>query len=232
MMVSRPEFLSQLLSQFDSPAYLEVGVNEGQTFLPLSARRKVAVDPKFVFDVAAAKAANDGSEFHEVTSDVYFCDIATREDLFDVIYLDGLHTFEQTLRDFTNSLSFLNENGVIVVDDVVPTSYQAGLPSQLDSFKVKAFLTDADASWMGDTFKLVFFVESFFPMYELRTIIDNHGQAVIWRGDKARSAFSTYSAEELSRLQFVDIVKQESIFRRMASSEILSEIRNRRGAIR
>jgi hypothetical protein len=55
------------------------------------------------------------SEVLEVESDVYFGELIRRDDIFDVIYLDGLRTFEQALRDFCNAIQFLREDGVIVM---------------------------------------------------------------------------------------------------------------------
>ena len=223
-MVFRAEFLNGVLSQFQSPRYLEIGVNEGQTFFEISAAYKAAVDPSFIFDVSKARESGADSEFFEITSDEYFATVADRAKLFDVIYLDGLHTFEQTLRDFNNSIELLQQDGVIVIDDVLPTSYQAGLPNQLDSFKINEFLNDDDASWMGDTYKLVFFIEAYFPFYDLRTIADNHGQAVVWRAKRPREQIAKFDSEQLSRLQYVDIVRNINIFRLTHSSDIYQEL--------
>ena len=223
-MVFRAEFLNGVLSQFHEPNYLEIGVNEGQTFFEVSASHKVAVDPRFVFDVEKARESQNGSEFFEVTSDEYFSTISSHANPFDVIYLDGLHTFEQTLRDFINSIEVLKPGGVIVIDDVLPTSYQAGLPSQLDSFKVKEFLKDEDASWMGDTYKLVFFIEAYFQNYNLRTISDNHGQAVVWKSTTPRHGIRQFDIAQLAQLQYLDIVRNLDIFNITHSTDILSEL--------
>ena len=34
---------------------------------------------------------------------------------FDLIFLDGLHTYEQTIKDINNSLKILNKDGLILV---------------------------------------------------------------------------------------------------------------------
>ena len=78
------------------------------TFNAIQASRKVAVDPRFRFKVAEARSGDaPEAEFHEVPSDEYFGRIADPDERFHVIFLDGLHTLEQTLRDFTNALEFL-----------------------------------------------------------------------------------------------------------------------------
>ncbi len=205
--------------------YLEIGVSTGETFFAVRADKKVAVDPLFRFSLDEARRSNGDSEFHEVTSDRYFSEIIDQGQKFDIIYLDGLHTFEQTLRDFTNSIHFLKTDGIIVIDDVIPNSYQAALPDQADAFVVKAFTENPDNSWMGDTFKLVFFIRAFFPTYNIRTIADNHGQAVVWRGSRATADIFNLNIDDLARLQFIDVIKQLSVFRKAPFSEIISLIR-------
>lgn len=224
-MATRAQVINGLLALFKSPRYLEIGVSEGETFFAINADRKVAVDPHFLFSKANARRAHSGSQFHEVTSDIYFSKFASQNERFDLIFLDGLHTFEQTLRDFTNSIRFLAQNGVIVVDDVVPNSYQAALPDQADAFKVKEFTGSTDNSWMGDTFKLVFFIELFFPTYDFRTISDNHGQAVVWRGAHAKTDFVALTVREIAQLDFIDVIKRPDSFRKAPYEDILNEVR-------
>ena len=52
-----------------------------------------------------------------MTSDKFFLN---NKNFFDIIFLDGLHTYEQTIKDIVNSLKFLNNNGVILVHDCLP----------------------------------------------------------------------------------------------------------------
>jgi hypothetical protein len=229
--ISRPDVLNGLLRLFSHSTYLEIGVNRGETFLQVKANRKVAVDPKFLFSLDDAKTAHGGSEFHEVTSDVYFSEIISPAEKFQLIYLDGLHTFEQTLRDFVNATHFLADDGIIVIDDVIPSSYQAALPDQLDAFKVKEFTGDPDNSWMGDTYKLVFFINSFFPAYNLRTISNNHGQAVVWRRPRAIDVFRSYTMAEIVRLEFLDVIKQSEVFYKSDFDAIFEEISCQRKAL-
>ena len=155
-MIERHDVIQSYLDLFEDPRYLEIGVSKGITFHALRARRKVAVDPKFEIPLSERQAQ---AEYHEVTSDVYFQDLITPRTTFDVIYLDGLHTFEQTLRDLMNALEHLSEDGVIIVDDVLPTSYHASLKDQSDCVAVRNAISGSDPSWMGDTFRLVYFVE-------------------------------------------------------------------------
>jgi hypothetical protein len=119
--------------------------------------------------------------YHEVTSDEYFGSIAGHDDRFDVIYLDGLHTFEQTLRDLLNALEHLQPKGVIVIDDVRPPSFVASIPDLDVYFPVRNWLGVEDKSWMGDVYRLVWFMDTFCQQLSFRTISNNHGQAVVWR---------------------------------------------------
>lgn len=96
---SRADVVQAVLSLYPDPHYLEVGVSRGATFHAVEAAQKVAVDPSFRFDIEAAAAEHPGATYFALTSDAYFGDVAGTGTRFDVIYLDGMHTVEQTLRD-------------------------------------------------------------------------------------------------------------------------------------
>src|SRR5690606_26031789 len=127
----RSEVVQSLLALHADPAYLEIGVYRGETFHEVRASRKVAVDPKFAID---ASERLDGSDYVERTSDDFFRDC---RDTFDVIYLDGLHTFEQTLRDLLNSCERLSRDGVILIDDILPSCYPASLRDSAQAARVR-----------------------------------------------------------------------------------------------
>ena len=223
MLISRPAVLRDYLALHDRCRYLEVGVSMGETFFELEPAHAVAVDPFFQFDLDAARRNHPSAEFHQVTSDTYFSEVVKRGDLFQVIYLDGLHTVQQTLRDMNNALHHLTQDGVIIVDDVVPNSYKAALPSQGDAVAVQQHLSDPDHSWMGDTYKLVFVVRCFFPTLALRTISDNHGQAVIWRRSLAQDPLHILDTSDPFNLTFLDVVRRPEVFAFGTHAEILLE---------
>ena len=222
MVVSRADVVGCMLARFGSPRYLEIGVAAGETFLEVDATHKVAVDP--CFNLRVEDHSSENVAFHEVTSDSYFSDIHQPGDWFDVVYIDGLHTLEQTFRDFTNALNVLAVGGVIVIDDVLPTSYAAALPDQADANLVKSFTSDADNSWMGDPYKLIYLIHAFYPSLQLRTVSDNHGQAVVWRAGRARDIFKRYTLDELSRMSFIEMLKDRGPFHFGTLQAIVEEI--------
>jgi hypothetical protein len=204
-MVARHQVVQTYLDLWDQPRYLEVGVYQGETFHAVKAAHKVAVDPRFRIKDSEREAT---SEYHEVTSDKYFDDLDVHAAPFDVIYLDGLHTFEQTLRDLMNAVDFLQPDGVVVIDDVRPNSYSSSLPDINETYAVRRAVHDRDLNWMGDVFRLVYFVQSFLPRFNYATVEDNHGQLVMWRGKRDPALFVPRQVEEIARLEFRHLVNQ------------------------
>lgn len=229
-MVTRPEVVNGLLGLYETPRYLEIGVNKGETFFAVQCADKIAVDPMFLFDLTAAKAREPQAKFYQVTSDEFFCDITPVSARFEVIYLDGLHTFEQTLRDFTNAIEFLAPNGLILIDDIRPNSYDASIPDIHRAYELKAMLSNGDGSWMGDTFKLMFFIQTFYPQFSYRTIGDNHGQGVVWKARRRHKTIPLRSVEQVSRLTFEEFMRDQASLNVEMFAEILEEIRRSRVA--
>jgi len=189
--IRRINFFKQLIG---AKSYLEIGVNKGATFNHLDFETKVAVDPKFNFETA--QFASDGVEFHEISSDKYFEEslISTK---FDVIFLDGLHTWDQTYRDFVNCLLHCGDQAIILIDDTFPSDsysamrniYFAGQARRRESPPMPN--GEHSEAWHGDTYKLLFLLRLFHTKYEYATILDKGNcQTVVWPCNYCNSAIA------------------------------------------
>ena len=223
--MERHQVIQGLLDLYEQPRYLEVGVNRGDTFLAVRASAKAAVDPKFLFDVEAAGRSDASASFFQQPSDAYFGALA-RGERFDVIYLDGLHTFEQTLRDFCNAILVLAEGGMIIVDDILPSSYPASIPDLATAERLKMALspTDPDLSWMGDVYRLVFFIETFFQQCSYACVVENHGQLVVWRTPRPGGEVPHRSVASVAALPFEVTALARPSFRWQAFADIRREV--------
>ena len=222
MAVKRNYVVQGMLSLFDNPSYLEVGVAQGSTFKNVSAARKVAVDPAFRFDTAEAAEAQPGSVFYDMTSDEYFFS-SSADEKFDVIYLDGLHTFHQTLRDLMNSLNHVADDGIIVVDDIWPSSLAAALPAAADYKAVRKFLEIERGAWMGDVYRLVMFVDTFCPRWSFACVEDNHGQMVMWQ--KPRQAVNEREFLEIGAAGYDRAIIQREMFNFLPYEQIVENVK-------
>lgn len=130
--------------------YLEIGVQYGFTFASVMIENKTGVDPFLKFNPRLVR----GLELHKVSSDDFFSTLPEHKQ-YDLVFLDGLHTFEQTARDFRNSLRHLRRGGAIVIDDVVPASEAKALPDRHESLMRQLQETgSSDGDWYGDVWKL------------------------------------------------------------------------------
>jgi hypothetical protein len=98
--------------------YLEIGVrNPAHNFNKIHAKHKYSVDPGVEF--------KENPVDFKLTSDEFFGQVRDGKILqpdirFDVIFVDGLHTAEQTDRDIINALEFTHSNGFVVMHDCNP----------------------------------------------------------------------------------------------------------------
>lgn len=218
-MTKAPQINALLLSLKRQTSYLEIGVQEGITFDAVDAHRKTAVDPRFLFE-----AVSDSTKrYHQVPSDVFFSSIA-KDERFDVIFIDGLHTFEQTLRDFVNATSFLADDGYILIDDVKPSSFAASLRDSKKAQLVKLILGEKSGSWMGDVFRLVYFIDSFFQQFRFQLIDPEDCKLVVWRDQREIS--TERRVRDIAALGYRDAIEDfESLFTIMNFEEWFSSIR-------
>jgi len=224
MLKQRFERLNALAKINSAAKYLEIGVSEGDTFTKVNVPYKVAVDPKFRFDFE--KLADQNTRFHEVTSDMFFSELASEHGQFDLIYIDGLHTFEQTIRDFCTSLGTSHSRTIWLIDDTNPTGWLASIPDQELSRKLRRLVGIQTNQWMGDVFKLVFVIHDFFPQFSYATF-PGHGQTVVWKETRKDFTPTWDSLVKISHLGYQDFLKfRDSHLSILEPDEILSSIEN------
>lgn len=211
----------QTISQFfPIKKYLEVGVFNGATFNALNIPYKVAVDPNFRFDYQPL--ASDSVHFFQETSDAYFSREAKKEQ-FDLIFLDGLHEFSQTLRDFINALEHSHTQTIFIIDDVFPSDIFSAIPNQEECYYFRKMLTPTsiDGSWHGDVFKTIFAIHDFFPNISYCTVNWGFGNPQTFLFKKPRSnfqpLFNNFGAIE--KLTYFDLHKHLEILNLVTEDE-------------
>ena len=209
----RADIINQIAKLFKNPVYLEVGVWQGGTFRSVSVPRKVAVDPKFDFDHVEKQKIEHDSEYHELTSNDYFAIHPSATNKFDIIFLDGLHTFEQTLTDLMHAIDRVKNNGIIIIDDVIPDSFPASMRSEGQCYQFRQNTGDSSTHWMGDVYKLVFFINAFMLNWNYFTVGETHGQVVMWRQARKEGELSSALASEICAKTYADAVLNKDIFK-------------------
>jgi hypothetical protein len=167
---NRISLVNLLLADRPDGDYLEIGCAGNDLFDSVMAARKVGVDP-----------VRGGT--HRQTSDDFF--IAWRGGKFDVIFIDGLHTYDQVRRDLVNALAWLKPGGWIAMHDMLPRDWLEEHVPQIRS-----------SGWTGDGWKTAFEMAAS-PDIDFRLIVMDHGVAVVRprRPDAALADLSASLAE-------------------------------------
>ena len=142
-----------------------------------------------------------------MTSDEFFIENGTKE-LFDVIFLDGLHTFTQTFKDFCNSLVCSHDRTVWVIDDVVPYDVYSSWPDANQARGLRHQETgNQSGMWHGDVYKMLPAIHDFFPALSYAIITDRgNQQMLIWKTRRDSYAPVFDSLEAIDRLNYFDFV--------------------------
>lgn len=155
---SRTDLINLACRITNAKSYLEIGCNLNQVFDFVNCPHKVGVDP-----------ARGGTL--RMTSDEYF---ATHNEKFDVIFIDGLHYYEQVKKDFENSIRVLNNNGMIIFHDMLPLNPKwavVPVPENLETY----------GCWMGDVWKMAFDLIAM-PDIKFRLVMMDNGCGVVTKG--------------------------------------------------
>lgn len=170
--------------------YLEVGVAQGLTLEQIRVPYRWGVDPTPQFDT---EKLPKGLQFFTQDSDTFFQELENSQ-RFNLVFLDGLHQWQQTYRDLINVLNHSVVDTIIVIDDVVPDDELAAFPDWDKALQMKDDAGITDGRWQGDVFKVLLAIAEGHPELEFCTVTTfesgDNPQAIVWRRDKSITEFS------------------------------------------
>jgi hypothetical protein len=189
--------------------YLEIGVLSGDAFFRIKARNKIAVDPVFSFSnwkrirYMIKNPSNFNNRFFQMESDHFFeryGDELAKKGI-DFSFVDGLHTYAQSLRDTLNCLRYLNQGGAVLLHDCNPTSEIAARPTDClaELKKDPAY----QGAWNGDVWKTIAFLRSTRSDLRIFVLDADFGVGVVVKGEPEGRLH--YSVEEIAAMQYEDL---------------------------
>ena len=123
----RWDLIEYLINKYKYSDYLEIGCDQDQLFSKVRIKNKTGVDPI------------SGGNIRK-TSDEFFRE---NKNKFDIVFIDGLHTYNQVKKDILNSINCLKEEGIVLVHDCMPDSLS------------KQAVPRYRMSWNGDVWKAI-----------------------------------------------------------------------------
>ena len=123
----RWDLIEYLINKYEYSDYLEIGCDQDQLFSKVKIKNKTGVDPI------------SGGNIRK-TSDEFFRE---NKNKFDIIFIDGLHTYNQVKKDILNSINCLKDEGIVLVHDCMPDSLS------------KQAVPRYRMSWNGDVWKAI-----------------------------------------------------------------------------
>ncbi len=184
--MDRIQLINTLIRTRGYRDYLEIGVKGGEALMAIQAERRTGVDPDLhrlkptLQPGLKGKATRwlrqpfgqpwshreEGLRLFEMTSDDYFANYTER---YDLVFIDGLHQFDQVLYDYRNAQRVLRDGGCIVFHDCNP----------LTELAAERERHEGNVLWNGDTWKAVYYLRE--HGQQIRTYDFDHGCGVAFK---------------------------------------------------
>tara|TARA_R110000772_G_scaffold257510_1_gene374397 strand:+ start:1655 stop:2386 length:732 start_codon:yes stop_codon:yes gene_type:complete len=141
----------------DPNNYLEIGVNTGQSLQYASSKYVVGVDPdpRIEYDLPG------NTTIFDVESDIFFSEQKVETLLggkIELAFIDGLHQYDQVLKDFINVEKHSTKDTVVLFHDIYPV-VPATATREWNTYY-----------WAGDTWKFMHIINKYRPDLVAKTI--------------------------------------------------------------
>jgi hypothetical protein len=192
-------------------SYVEIGVDTGGSIV-LAQRPTVAVgiDP----NPRLATAPTTTTKIMPLPSDEYFTTRDLRADMecdsVDFSFIDGLHIFEQTLRDFINVERHSTKRTVVTIHDCLPIDRLTAERERKTSF------------WTGDIWKVSLCLRELRPDLDVRIIPTSPTGLCVVRGLDPTSTLLSGRLEQIYS-EYVGLDVDSTRERRQAMPVIANE---------
>ncbi len=234
--MNRIEIAQTVLDATGNGNYLEIGVASGESFIPLRASRKWGVDPSHClswkrlakYRLFALLQIRDERIFRQ-TSDEFFANHQRllRRRGIDVSFVDGLHTYEQALRDVDNCLGYLNPNGVILIHDCNPETEIAAFPAGSIEEVATGNFPGWTGAWNGEVWKAVVHLRSLRDHLNVFVLDCDQGVGVVTRGHPGEKL--SHSAQEIREMDYGFLEKDRERLLGLRPPEYIHEFLQSRG---
>lgn len=218
----------KILELISGENYLEIGVSTGSSFIPIQAKRKWGVDPAYYltwkrrlkYRVWSSLGLKEERLFR-MTSDDFFARNQKMLSVYgvDVCLVDGLHTYDQALRDVLNTLTYLKPSGVILLHDCNPITELMARPANRieDLFDVP----DWDGSWSGDVWKAIAHLRALRRDLEVFVFDCDTGIGVVRRG--APECSLGYTEDDIRKMDYTVLSGSRHELLGLKSGEYVSD---------
>jgi len=221
--MNRIIYLNSLLRKYDTSNYLEIGVRNGENFFSINSKSKVGVDPEYFFSKrfflkSLMKFHNWRFKMFRKTSDRFFEFDAPhiyKRNKVDVVFIDGMHTYTQSLKDAQNSLKFLSKDGVIIFHDCNPQSPEAATPQ----------LPQNAINWNGDVWKTIYHFRKLNEFFDCFTINADEGLGVLKpnNGDFLNALDNIRPDKEINNLTYQDLESNRVHYLGLRKPDLISQ---------
>lgn len=208
--MNRIDVIQAILNRRRDPVYLEIGVGKGESFFPIRAHEKIAVDPcpristirRAVWRLS--NPSNRAARYCHETSDDYFANPGNSSRP-DVVFIDGLHTREQSLMDVNNALRCLKDDGVIALHDCNPPHAAAAQPAESYEQAASLYPPGWTGEWCGEVWKTIVGLRAGRDDLNVFVLDCDYGIGIVSRGrpddtlDLASPVIDRMTYDDLSR---------------------------------
>ncbi|HHO76806.1 MAG TPA: class I SAM-dependent methyltransferase [Deltaproteobacteria bacterium] len=153
------EILSSFHRHMQPKSYVEIGIGVGNSLTLVNPETKaVAIDPSpNILNPIRARA-----KIYPVTSDDFFKRYNLFQELgtdsIDLVFIDGLHIYEQIFKDFINIEKYSDKKTVVLIHDCLPVNRSVAARSSTSRF------------WCGDVWKIIPCLSKYRPDLNIRII--------------------------------------------------------------
>ncbi|MCL1916117.1 MAG: Mur ligase family protein [Desulfovibrionaceae bacterium] len=208
--------INYLAKRYEAKSYLEIGRLRGKNFSEVAVPKKLAVSPHADFTEANPAA---GILFCKMSSDAFFTQMAFPgsrtaslvtsifgKPSFDIIFINGTHTFSQSFRDFENSMRYAHNKTLFILNATVPCDPYSSIPDENLSVKYRRMAGIAVNFWHGDVFKTVLAIHDKYQQYSYCTIASGASQTIIWKSEDSLRKLLFSSLDEINKLDYFGLL--------------------------